>query len=54
MTGLSLAFSPLVPSWIFVAILGVAMILPAYGVWRGAKGTALRAIPILALDRRHC
>ena len=49
MTGLSLAFSPLVPSWIFVAILGVAMILLAYGVWRGAKGTALRAIPILAL-----
>lgn len=49
MTGMSFAFSPTVPSWVLLAALVAALILLAYGLWRGARGTAWRAIPILVL-----
>jgi hypothetical protein len=49
MTGASIAFSSTVPGWVLIALAIVALGLIGYGVWRGARGVAFRALPILIL-----
>jgi hypothetical protein len=49
MSSLSIALSPVVPAWVLLSALAVSGALLAYGLWRGARGTALRAVPLAAL-----
>ncbi len=49
MTGMSIALSTVVPHWVLIVAMAVSVVLLAYGLWRGARGTAFRALPILAL-----
>jgi hypothetical protein len=49
MTGLSIALSPVVPIWLLALALAASVLLVVYGLWRGARGAALRALPLLAL-----
>jgi hypothetical protein len=47
MTGIT--FAPMVPVPIILILLVVALGLIGYGLWHGARGTLLRALPVLAL-----
>jgi hypothetical protein len=47
MTGIT--FTPLVPAALILLLLALAIGLVGYGLWRGARGVLLRALPILAL-----
>src|SRR5579875_543915 len=49
MTGWTVATSPLLPWWAIVAFGAAAAILIAYGLWRRARGAALRLLAALAL-----
>jgi hypothetical protein len=49
MSGMSLAFSDTVPGLLLWAAFAVALILLVYGLWRGARGVAWRALPVLIL-----
>ncbi|MBL8643004.1 MAG: hypothetical protein JNK21_03645, partial [Rhodospirillaceae bacterium] len=46
MSGLSIAWSPIVPGWLLLALLGLSLLLIGYGLWRGARGVLLRGIPL--------
>jgi uncharacterized membrane protein len=49
MTGWSLAVSPLLPWWAIGTFAAAAIALIALGLWRRARGTALRVLAVMAL-----
>ena len=40
----TLVFQPLVPLWLLATLGGTALLLLAFGIWRGARGTAWRGL----------
>src|SRR6185503_17189863 len=45
----TIALTPSVPLWLLVILAALAATLVGYGLWRGARGTLWRAIPLVAL-----
>lgn len=46
---MSIAFSPLIPWYALAVLVAVAVLLSAFGLWRGLRGSALRALALALL-----
>ena len=44
MTESTLVFQPLIPLWLLAVLGGIALLLLAFGLWRGARGTLWRGL----------